>query len=175
MRQDAGARPAGLGISRFRFLTAIHSFAADDRAGKKGAKMAAREPGLARDAGWRIAKNRDGWQEATTWPLDPADLRDRIQCVSVATTAPNVTRYSRSVRAHTHTHARTRRPFTAKPTGRPESTVSTQQSKPSMEFTFGLSSELRSERNDTIALRLLHDIDINSRYRRSRDRPRGRK
>lgn len=29
-----------------------------------------------------------------------------------------------------------------------------------MEFTFGLSSELRSERNDTIALRLLHDIDI---------------
>jgi len=29
-----------------------------------------------------------------------------------------------------------------------------------MEFTFGLSSELRSGRNDTIALRLLHDIDI---------------
>lgn len=29
-----------------------------------------------------------------------------------------------------------------------------------MEFTFGLSSELRNGRNDTIALRLLHDIDI---------------
>lgn len=89
------------------------------------------------------------------------------------------TRYSRErARAYTHTHAyintrteaRTRHPFTAKSRGRPESTVSTQQSKPSMEFTFGLSSELRSERNDTIALRLLHDIDINSRYRRSRAR-----